>query len=259
MVNEERKWINLAKRLLIQVFNRIPTYDQILSKIADESRKDLLGSYNSSDDDIYGVFSKDDYFKVSKRKEKGTKLVQKISSSICKKFNKIVITGDKIYYPSSGKIKTEKTSIQNIIKKAKIKDKRIWKMTFSKILGEIPNCGVFLIDNQVSASNDEASSFNSRDTKFGLGVIIPHKKIKSCRHLFDIKKNYLFYSKCGVNDYNLCTKKRSGCSIRRLRINKTTIQPFINRITHSIIFVTDLKNIEKIISNMIEFEGIHSK
>lgn len=245
--------ISIAKKLLKAILNKIKPekYDEIINKTAIEIRKRIKRNYYCNDSDIFGVFGKDDFFKTRFHKEKGTKLISKISSALCKNFRKVIITGDRLYYYKKGKVKTEYTIIGELKNKIKKKKEYLWRTTFSKIMGHIPKSAIFLIDKDMSARTHEEGTFHINEKDIGLGVIISSRAIKLCKYHSKIKRKNLEYYKCTSLDFSKCSKKGSKCFSKKLKINMTTVQPFIDKESHLLIFTEDLHNIEKILVNII--------
>lgn len=250
--------IKRAKKLLNLVLKKITPnkkIDDVIIKVAEEAKGDLKRTYSCSQNDIFGVFSKDDVFKGEDSEQKGKVIVQRISNGIVKKFKKIVVTGDTIYYFKSGKINRQKMHINNIEKAARQDDRETWRITFSRILGHIPESAIFLIDDSRSASIFEESSFHQRKRDFGLGIIITDKSVRFCRgdDLMHIRTSKIEYYQCSNKaDYeNKCIKGGSGCLMLKLKLNKTTIEPFIKKRTHFLIIARNVKKIDQIACKVI--------
>ena len=245
--------LELARKLLdklIKVIKPEKKYEEVVLEIADETRKLIIKKYSCSKDNIYGVFGKYAFFVSKSQKEKGKKIIAKISQSICKNLHKVVVTGDRFYYYKKGKVNTEATMINEVISKI-WKHDRVWRTTFSKIMGHIPQKAIFLIDRDRSASTHEEGGFHSRKNKAGIGVIITKERFKPCRYLAEIKIGKLKFYQCTSSNYSNCLRKWSRCVAKQLKINKTTIEPFIKRDSNLLIIVKDLSKIEKIIIKLL--------
>lgn len=252
----DKEIISIARKLVDALIKRVKPkekYEEVIEKISSKAKRDILFTYNCSKEDLCGVFGKYSFFKTRKGKEHGNKIIDRIARAISKKFNKVVITGERLYYFRKGKVKTTTIIINkvlNTIKKHK-KQEDVWRATFSKIMGLIPEHAIFLIDNERSSSTHEEHSFHIRERGVGVAVIIPNKKLKPCRTLERVKIRNLEYSRCIILDYENCIKKGSGCLARKLKINLGTLEPFIRNKSNLIIFVEDLKNIHEIINQEI--------
>jgi len=221
-------------------------YDDIILRIAEETKKDITEKYHCSEQDIYGVFGKDDFFVVSNKKEKGKKLIARIAQALCKNMGKVVITGNTIYHNKKGKVNRE-TAVLDNMKQKLIKD-ALWRVTFSKCMGHIPHKGIFLIDDKRSGSIHEEGTFHIDDTKKGLAVIIPPKSFKPCKYMIEIRTaGKLKFHKCISSDFKKCCESKSRCIAKKMKINKSTTEPFIQKETHSVILTRDLSRIEKVI------------
>ncbi len=243
--------ISLAKKLLNRLIKKIKPkekYDEVIQKIANQTKKEIINTYSCSKNGIFAVFGKDGFFVFKEKKEQGKKLLARISRKICKKYKAIVITGNRLYYYTRGKVKSQKNIINLIINVAK-ENKPVWRANFSKILGYIPDKAVFLIDKERSASQHEEASFHNEEKSRGLAVIIFSRKFQPCKYSVQRRLGRLVYNMCNTSEYENCTRKKSKCFTKKLKINPTTMEPFITKKTHSVIFVENINDIEDIIIN----------
>lgn len=257
---QEKENVNIAKKLLEFVLKKArlrERYEDVLYKMALEIRREIMKTYGCKKEDIFGVFGKDDIFVFrSGKKEIGKRLIPRISRALCKEFRKVVITGERVYNYRRDKIKTERSTVDKIVKRLKEKDESMWRTAFSKTLGYIPWTGIFLIDAGRSASVHEEGSFHGKKEGPGIGVIVSHKLVRQCKglNLKTVKIGNLKYHQCLGSDFKKCLMKNSKCFSKKLNINATTIEPFINRKSHSLIFIEDLRNIEKTITKFYEID-----
>jgi hypothetical protein len=249
-----------AKKLLdyiIQFINPQKTYPEIIRRLVDNAKREINNRYNKSNSPIFGVFGKDDTFVLRIGTESGKKLRARIARKVCKEFQSVVVTGDAIYYymKKSHKIKNQSIILANI--RGQIKREDNWRTIFSRIVGKIPDSAIFLIDKDRSASILEEESFHETKSLSGIAVVISDREIKRCRYLKILDHQRSKYGKCDTQDYDACCKPKSRCILLKLKINKTTAEPFIRKASNSCIIVDDASKIEDIV--ITELRQIYSK
>jgi hypothetical protein len=254
----ENRLLTLEKISSI-IFKKIgyrKNYENVLFDIAERTKKRVMETYLCSENDIFGVFGKYDDFKFrGGHKESGKKLISRTSCAISKKIDGVVvITGERLYYKRGGKVKTKSAIISEIENSLKRDDKSVWRSSFSKVIGYIPQKGIFFIDSDRSGSIFEEESFHRKDREFGLGIIISNKIVKPCKglNLETRKMGNIEYRKCLSIDFNECAKDDSKCFCPKLKINKTTISPFIDKKSHHLVFVENHKGIENLVTRFYE-------
>jgi len=250
MIKIKKNIIHFYQKLLFSISSKLTPLDQVVNNIVNDSKQDIMNNYPS--DRIYGVFGKDEIFKNDTEGEIGIRLVQRIAEATCKELNSTVITGKRIYYKKGKKVKSITYPIKSIINRAKQEDKETYMTTINKILVHIPDIGVFLIDNKISASTMEQTFFHSRNVERGLGVVICNKNDKQCKHSRKVEIGKLCYHQCTHTDYADCLKPRSRCLTKKLKISRSYMQPFITKSSHTLIFTHHLKKLEKIIIDKLK-------
>ena len=244
---------SIAKKLFNLVVGKLHTIDDVTIKVSLEAKEYIHKHY--APNFVCGVFGKEkDTFSTGKQKEIGSKIIQRISLAICKHFSCVVLTGERIYYKTKDKIKNESYLNQVIQITANKEDRESSLATMSKIYGHIPDVAIFLIDERRAASMLEESAFHSMDRQFGLGIVICNKDIKHCKFSKKVEMGGMSYHECTHTDYEQCLKPSSKCLTKKMKISKTSLQPFINKITHDLIFIDELKDIEKTV--MIKLKEI---
>ncbi len=252
MLSDKNDRFSFAKELIEKIVERLRPIDSVILSIAKETRDSILSEHSNSK--IFGVFGKNEIFSTGTHSDKGIRLIQKIAKSLCKKYNAVVITGKCLYYVKIGKIKSESNTSTVIFKKAHSRDKTSTMMTFSRILGHIPDIGVFLIDDKRSASAHEEASFHTGERQYGLGVIVCNKNARHCKNSRKSEYRGLCFNECTHTDYKECLRPSSRCLTKKMNISKTTIEPFINKPSHDLVFIDDLKNIEKIVTYILKLK-----
>jgi hypothetical protein len=225
-------------------------YWEVLEKHANETKKHICDKYRGLETDIFGVFGRYEWFVSKYSKDTGKSIIRKTAKAIVRN-RKIIVTGERIYYMEKGKINNDVFIIEKLNREiqedlSKEENGRMG-IFFSNIMGLIPHNAICLIDEGRSASTYEEGSFLSRGVGSAIGVIISRKKIKTCKHLSEIKNINYNYFKCNKN----CHESRPKCFAKDLRINMTTTEPFIKNQKNFLIFVEDLRHIGLAVDHLI--------